>query len=269
MEPQTSQAHYRELFGRPHHGLDFWLAERPDVLERYRAFGATTAHVFMPGQPESGWRLRSFWLYTFYALSGYAAGIRYLVHLHQQIGLTRDEILEGIGIAFIHGGPRGMETVAEALADYQWVALPRRAEFPASWGVDPAAFRSGIDYASPSLTTEELRKIEAWYERWLGEVPRYVRLLASLRPELLKAHRTRYENLIRVLPKQVLPMTLLANEVLRGFEPGIRENVLLARGFGVAKDDVLDEINAALIFGGMEAVEAVDRAVGDVLDKWT
>jgi hypothetical protein len=57
--------------------------------------------------------------------------------------------------------------------------------------------------------------------------------------------------------------------VLRGFEPGIRENVLLSRGFGVTKDDVLDEINAALIFGGMEAVEAVDRAVGDVFDTWT
>jgi hypothetical protein len=268
MDQGTFQAHYQELFGRPHRGLDFWLDERPDVLARYRAFGERSAHVFMPGQPESGWSLRSFSLYTFYALNGYATGIRYLVHLHQQVGLTRDEILEGIGIAFIHGGPRGMETVAEALAGRDWIAMPRRARFPESWGVDPEAFRSGIDYASPTLTTEELRKIEAWYERWLGEVPRYVRLLASLRPELLKAHRTRYENLIRVLPKQVLPMTLLANDVLRGFEPGIRENVLLARGFGVAKDDVLDEVNATLTFGGMEAIEAVDRAVGDVFAKW-
>jgi hypothetical protein len=269
MDEQASQAHYRELFGRPHHGLDFWLAERPDVLARYRAFGETTAHVFMPGQPESGWRMRSFSLYTFYALSGYAAGVRYLVHLHQQVGLTRDEILEGIGIAFIHGGPRGMETVAEALDGYEWVALPRRARFPASWTVDPAAFRSGIDYTSPALTPDELRKIEAWYERWLGAVPPYVRLLASLRPELLKAHRIRYENLMRVLPKQVLPMTLLANEVLRGFEPGIRENVLLARGFGVTKDDVLDEIHATLIFGGMEGIEAVDRAAGDIFETWS
>ena len=211
----------------------------------------------------------TFSLYTFYALNGYAPGIRDLVHEQQQSGLTKDEILEGIGIAFIHGGPRGMETVAEALADYAWIAAPRRAPFPASWDVDPAAFRSGIDYASPALAADELRKIEAWYERWLGEVPRYVRLLASLRPELLKAHRTRYENLIRVLPKQVVPMTLLANEVLRGFEPGIRENVLLARGFGVAKDDVLDEINGVLPYAGMEGIEVVDRAAGDVFATWS
>lgn len=260
--------HYQQVFGRPHRGLEFWLGERPEVLKSYRVFSESTAHSFMPGQPQTGWLVRSFSLYTCYAISGYAIGVRYLVHLHQQIGLTKDQILEGLGIAFIHGGPRGMETIADGLADFEWVTPERPAQFPIGWDVDPAAFRSGIDYKVPTLTPEDLRKVEAWYERWLGELPRYVWLLAKLRPELLKAHRTRYENLIRVLPKQILPMTLLSYEVMRGFEPGIRENVLLAKGFGVSKGDVLDEIDRTLIFAGLEAIAVVDRAAGDVLESW-
>jgi hypothetical protein len=161
-----------------------------------------------------------------------------------------------------------METIAEALTDFEWITPKQPAQFPDGWAVDPDAFRSGLDFSTWTLSTDELGKLEAWYERWLGEVPRYVRFLARNRPEMLKMHRYRYENLIRVLPKQVLPMTLLSYNVIRGFESGIRENVLLAKGFGVAKHDVIGEINQTLINAGMEALDSVDRAVGDVFDKW-
>jgi hypothetical protein len=250
---------------RSDRGLEFWLDHGPDVLERYRRFAEVRARA---GDPRRDETVRSFAFYTFYALTGHAEGIRALVHAHQAQGLDRDQVLEGLGIAFIHGGPRGMETIAEALADYAWLKPDRPATFPVGWGVDPDAFRSGLDWSDPTLSREELRGLEGWYERWHGEVPRYVRFLGRHRPHMLKAHRYRYEHLIKVLPKQILPMTLLAHNVLRGFGEGIRENVQLARGFGVSKDDVLDEIAAVLVNAGPEAVDVVDAFAGDVLDDW-
>jgi hypothetical protein len=267
-EQQAFQGHYRQFFGAPLPGLDFWVAERPDVYAAYRSFSAQTGHIFMPGQPQSEWRVRSFALYGFYAISGFAAGMRYLVHLNQQVGLTKDQILEGIGIAFLHCGPRGMETIAEALADYEWIDPPQPARFPDGWAFDREAFDSGLDYSHPDLTPEELRSLEGWYERWTGEVPPYVGFLARYKPQMLKAYRNRYENLLRVLPKQILPVTLLSNEVLRGFEPGIREHFLLAKGFGLSKRELLDDIDRVLIFTGPEMLDAVDRAIGDVLERW-
>jgi hypothetical protein len=53
-------------------------------------------------------------------MSGYAAGIRYLVRMHQSMGFSRSQILEGLAVAFLYNGPRGSETVAEALAAEDW-----------------------------------------------------------------------------------------------------------------------------------------------------
>ena len=265
-EQRAFQDYYQKVTGRSHRGLDFWLDKRPDVLKRYRLFAEMQSG---PGRSQTDWKIRSFSFFAFYALTGYSIGVRYLVHMSRVHGLTKDQILEGLGIVFIHGGSRGMETIADAVADHEWIEPEKAAVFPDGWDVDPDALKSGIDYTDPTLTADDLRSLEAWYERWLGEVPRYVPFLANLRPELLKAHRVRYENLIRVLPKQMLPMTLLSYEVLRGFEPGIRENVLLAKGFGVTKEEVVGEIDRMLINAGMEAIDAVDGAVGDVLERWT
>ncbi len=63
-------------------------------------------------------------------------------------------------------------------------------------------------------------------------------------------------------------MSLFSYNVIRGFEDGVRENVLLAKGFGVAKQDVVEEINQALVNAGMEALDSVDRAAGDILERW-
>jgi hypothetical protein len=264
-EQRSFQDYYRKVFGRSHRGLDFWLDKRPDILKRYRLFAELQSR---PGGLQTDWRFHAFSFYTQYAMTGYAIGIRDLTFMNQVQGLTREQILEGLGIVFLHGGPRGMETIAEALADFHWIAPGKPAEFPDGWDVDPDAFKSGLDFSTWTMSGDEVRNLEGWYERWLGEVPRYVRFLVKNRPEMLKTHRYRYENLIRVLPKQVMPMTLLSYNVMRGFEPGIRENVLLARGFGVAREDVIGEINQTLINAGMEGLDTADRAVGDILERW-
>ena len=178
-------------------------------------------------------------------------------------------MLEYLAIDFIYCGPRGSETLAEALADYPWITPEEPAQFPDGWSADPEAFRSGIDYTSKELMPGELEKIEAWYLKTTGEVPRWVRFAAKHAPRILKSYRYRFETTVRTLPKQVMPMSHLHYNVIRSHGPGIRENVLLAKAFGVKKTDVMRSIGSPLINAGMETLSIVDEYAGDVLDRWT
>lgn len=263
-ERQAFQEFYNRALGRAHSGLDFWLDNGPDVLKRYRHFANTAA----PGSLVTERTMTGFWFLELYSLTGYVEGVRYIVHMWQNLGCTREQVLEGISIGFLHNGPRGMETVAEALKDYEWIEPAAPPNFPAGWGPDPEAFDSGLDFSNPALTTAELRGLEAWYERWLGEVPPQVRALAKYRPEMLKAYRNRFEHCLRTLPKQMMPYTLLHNNVIRGFGDGIREDVLMCRGFGVGKQPTMRAILSALLNGGMEGASIVARSAGDVLEAW-
>src|SRR5215469_15722025 len=144
-EQRAFQDYYRKVIGRPHRGLDFWLGTRPDVLKRYRLFAEMQSR---PGGLQTDWRFHAFSFYTFYAMTGYAVGLRYLTFMNQVQGLTKAQILEGLGIVFLHGGPRGMETIAEALSDFEWTTPEKAADFPDGWAVDPDAFRSGLDFST-------------------------------------------------------------------------------------------------------------------------
>jgi hypothetical protein len=108
--------------------------------------------------------------------------------------------------------------------------------------------------------------LQRWYERTLGEVPRYVTFLARHRPGLLKAYRDRYEHAIRdSLPKQMLPYLLLNHSVVRGSREGIRENVLLGRALGMTREQLLDAICGAVLHTGAEVLAIVDEAAGELL----
>jgi hypothetical protein len=263
-ERQRFQEWYGRVLGRSHRGLDFWLDTAPDTLKRYRHF-ANSADV---GERIQDRVLTQFGFLQYYALTGYTAGVRYLVHIYQTIGCTREMILEALTIAFLHTGPRGMETVAEALDDYPWITPDHPPEFPAGWAPDPDAFISGLDFGDPALSEAEAGLLADWYRRWLGEVPRYVPHLTRYQPRLLKAFRNRFEHCVRVLPKQFVPTTLLHYNVTRGFGDGIREDVLMCRGFGVSLEEVQSTIGSALLYGGMEAASIVDEHAGDVLAAW-
>ena len=138
--------------------------------------------------------------------------------------------------------------------------------FPPEWSFDPHAFDSGMDYSTREATEEDMRRLRDWYERMLGEVPRYVDFLARHRPGLLKAYRDRYEHAIRdSLPKQMLPFLLLHANVVRGFREGIRENVLLGRALEMTREQLLDAICSAVLHAGVEALSIADEAAGDLL----
>jgi hypothetical protein len=110
--------------------------------------------------------------------------------------------------------------------------------------------------------------MRSWYLRTIGEVPPYVELLLEVRPELLKAYRNRYENLLHELPTEFIPSSLLHYDVIRGFGEGIRENVLLLRALGVSRQLVVNIAGSASLNGGMAGFSVMAKAAGDVLRNW-
>jgi hypothetical protein len=263
--PERDQfgAFYTSILGHTHRGLDYLLEEDPATLKRYRHY----SNVATPNNYESERKVFVFGFLPFYAVIGYEVGVRYLIHTRQRMGLTKAQILEGIAISFLVMGPAGMETVARALDGYAWLTPETPAEFPPGWAPDPAAFASGLDFSEPNLSPAELRSVLAWYEATLGEIPPHVKFLAANRPDLLKAYRQRFENCVRELPKQIVPTTLLHYNVIRGSASGIRDNVLLARAFGVSRELVLNTIGSASLTG-IEAFDLVEESAGDIFAAW-
>jgi hypothetical protein len=261
-ESDRFRSFYAEKLGTPHRGLNFWLdVGRPDVLKRYRAY----ADDGTPGGLETVRKVGGFSFFVSYALSGYAVGIRYLVRMYQTLGFTRAQILEGLAVAFLYNGPRGSETVAEALADYEWIEPAEPAVFFDGWAPDPGAFSSGMDFGTREVLDGEMDLLDDWYLRTIGEIPPYVGFLRQHRPRLLKSWRSRYENILVELPKQVMPYSQLHYNVMRGFADGIRESVLLARAFGMTKEQVYEPLFSPMVNTGPEAYSIVSQAAGDVL----
>jgi len=257
--------YYEDWLGRPHAGLSFWLDHnRPGPLKRTRLVVEQISRTSFKGglYPESiGWLV-------LYALSGFVEGVRYVVFSAQRRGLSEAQIFEYIATAFIWIGPRGMDTVAAALSDYDFVEPSEPVRFPEGWAADPDAFRSGLDFSTTTLAAGELDSLRAWYQANLGEVPGYVEFLGRWRPELLKASRNRFEHSVVELPKQVMPCAMILVGTLRGSADGLREGLLLARRWGVARDHAIQLMCTLLEYGGTEQLSMAERKVSDVLDSW-
>jgi hypothetical protein len=261
-EIDSFRDHYRTQFGLALEGLDWWLDKNPEVLKRYRLYCSLTLRV-KPAVMGGG-------TLAFYMLMGYVQGARYCMHSFLNDGLSRAQALEMIAIAFVHAGPRGMETIAEAMKGLDFPEQPDPpAKFPDGWAVDLDAFKSGIDFSNPRLSADEKAKLYDWYLRTLGEIPPYVRFMAEHRPGLLKTHRARFENMLYHLPKQCWPTAMLYYHVMTRVAEGIRENVLLCKAWGVSKSDTLDVVGNALVYGQMEAATMVQREAGDIFDGWS
>jgi hypothetical protein len=247
--------------------FEFWSELRPDVLKRYRLQARQT-----PGEGLLTMPLSVLAHLHYYVIVGYEDGILYEVKHAQDLGATKDEVLETIAFSFIHAGPRGMRFAATSSLEYlrTYEDPPGGgATWPVGWAPDPDALAAGLDFSDPELLPGELEKIEDWYERTCGEIPAHVRFLGEHRPALLKAHRNRFENSARhALPKQMLPYMMIHFNVIRGFAEGIREGVLIARGFGVARDLAADAIAWGGHYGGPAGLAIAQKAVGDVLEAW-
>ena len=260
-------AAYRAEYLNTNKGLldsfEFWLEFRPDVLKRHKA---RTRH-FTTTKERSYPVVALLAMIHQYTIASFEEGVAYEIRLAQTNGATRADILDTLSVAFIHSGHPGMyaaASYAEYLRTYEDPAAVDR--FPAGWSFDPQAFDSGMDYSSREASKEDMERLLDWYQRTLGEIPRYVSFMAQHRPGLLKAYRDRYEHAIRdSLPKQMLPFLFLNHNVVRGFHEGIRENVLLGRALGMTREQLLDAICSAVLHAGANALGIVDEAAGELL----
>lgn len=267
LDPEELEAYLAgnlETFGHPHRGLEFWLDGRADVLKRYRAQADRIPPL------SGGLRgLQRIGFLAIYTHHGYSTGIRYMIRGMQRAGFSRSDVLEVIAVVFLDSitAPVGMERIAIALDDYEWIEPSGSIGFPEHWRVDREALSSGIDFATPA-TPADTEAIEQWYRRVVGEVPSWVVFIGRERPEVLKAHRNRLEHALRSLPVQVLPLAMLMSNVERSLGPGIRESVLLARGLGLTRAETVEAILHGALKGGAQTLDAVEAAAGDVLLSW-
>ena len=118
-----------------------------------------------------------------------------------------------------------------------------------------------------SVTGPEREQFGAFYTSILGHTHRGLDYLLDQDPATLKRYRQRFETCARELPKQIVPTTLLHYNVIRGLASGIRDNILLARAFGVSKHLVLNTIGSASLTG-IEAFDLVHDATGDIFATW-
>jgi hypothetical protein len=264
--PEEIEAYRAEYLGTNKGLLDsfeFWLEFRPDVLKRHKA---RTRHFRTSKEPDFP-LVQILAAIHQYTIDAFPDGIAYEIRLARSLGATRADILDTLSVAWIHAGHRGMYAAAayaDYLRDYDDPEPTER--FPAGWRLDPEALSSGLDFSTRDASATEMERLQDWYRRTLGEVPPYVRFLAEHRPGLLKAYRGRYEHAIRdSLPTQMLPYLLLNYNVVRGFRDGIRENALLARALGMTREQLLDAICLAVLHAGINALDLVEDAAGDVL----
>jgi hypothetical protein len=243
--------------------FEFWLEFRPDVMKRHKA---RTRHFHTSKEVDYSLVTVLTCLHQ-YTIQAFEEGVAYEIRSAQSMGALRTDILDTLSVAWIHAGHRGMYSAA-AYSDYlRTYEDPEPTDrFPPSWSFDPNAFDSGMDFSQRDASAEDMEKLVAWYERMVGEVPRYVKFLAVHRPGLLKAQRNRYEHAIQQsLPKQFLPYMLLNFNVARGFREGIRENVLLGRSLGMSREQLLDAICLGVLHAGLDAIGIADEAAGDIL----
>lgn len=268
--PEEIEAYRAEYLGSNKGLLDsfeFWLEFRPDVLKRHKARTRHFSSLTEPRHHLVG-LLGAIHQYT---IMGFREGVAYEIRLAQTNGALRTDILDTLSVAFIHSGHRGMYAAAaykDFLRDYVDPEVEDR--FPGNWTYDYAVLDSGMDYSTRDVTADDMAALTSWYQRTLGEVPRYAQFLVDHRPGLLKAYRDRYEHAIRdSLPVQMLPFLILNYNVVRGFAEGIRENVLLGRALGMTREQLLDAISYGVLHAGVESLGIVEQAAGDVLRATT
>lgn len=235
---------------------------RPDVYKRWMN------QVYHLHNSESF----SFSAYVvYYAIAGWENGYRYILKGCEK-KYSKQTIVEMLAAGFLHSPTMGMyelaPVIAETLAAYEGPADP--VPWPSNWKVEPQEFDSGLDFTKPKMTDEEYRSLEDWYVRVCGEVPGFVKFMGEHRPQVLKAWRARFENVVeKALPNQAFIYLLLHYEVVRMNPVGIRDNVLLARGMGLTKEQVVDCLTyGSTVFGGSGGYGLIETAVGSILADW-
>lgn len=259
--------------GRPLASYALWADLRPDVLKRLLNY------VHQIHESESFSCPLPY--LVLYSVGGWSDGVRYICEICQPgsflsgpPGYPRDAVVETFAVAFYLAPTWGTvltaDAVRECLAGYREPAPDAPSPFPDGWAVAPDELKAGLDYSTPDLTKADLAALTEWYLRVCGEVPATIQLYAKYRPQLLKAERNRWENIVRTgLPNQMFAYLLLYHEVWRGNVAGTRDALLLAKGLGVEKPYAVDAIwYGGSFLGGTGTIAAVAEPVAEILEAW-
>jgi len=263
-EIETFRNSYRTEDGSMQSGFDFLIDHNPAALKTYRYYASFVQQPFRNPR----YQAPVFGGIAYVALLDFDEGVRYCIVPALRAGFTREQIMEGMSIVFLVGGTRSLVTINRALKDFQW---PEKAEeavdWPEGWTPDPAAFESGLDFSTSEVLPGEVEKVVDWYERTIDWVPTWVEYFVKYNPGALKGWRYRYEKALTTLPKQIMPMSLLFAGARMEQKETIRENVLLARAFGVPREDVLQALGVTAVYGTAK-IAAAYEAAADIFDSW-
>lgn len=258
--------------GRPLASYALWADLRPDVLKRLLAYVHQIHETETFSCPLPYMNL--------YAVGGWAEGVRYIMRICQPstfltgVGYTRAAVLETLAVSFYLAPTWGTVIVADdlrdALATYREPEPGSPSPYPEGWEIAPEQLKAGLDYSTPDLTKADLTALREWYLRVCGEVPKTIELYAKYRPNLLKAERNRWENIVRTgLPNQMFAYLFIHYEVWRGNAAGARDALLMARGLGMAKQHAVDAVfYGGCFLGGTGTIAAVAEPIEEVLDQW-
>jgi alkylhydroperoxidase/carboxymuconolactone decarboxylase family protein YurZ len=207
-----------------------------------------------------------------YVVLGMGKGALYEIIAMRELGASRAEIAETIRLAALHGGPRGINALAEVADEYlrEWTdETESTVAWPEGWAPDVERFRSGIDLSSDELLPGELELIRDWYARTIGEVPPQVDFLARAAPSALKTQRARFETAVTgALPAQMIPLLTLHLSAVRLWPKPLRRSLQAARSLGVTRREAVSALFWAGVYGADVVMETAFDAAGDVLEAW-
>ena len=247
----------------------------PDALKRYRLWVDTVAFGRGLESPFIG--AGGMCMLHYYCILRYPMGIRYELNATRVRGLKRVEAADTIALAWLHGGPFGMNIAAQMAYEYMkdWDPKDDGPGFPwpAGWSVDPEAFASGIDLTEGGERNEiskgDLEKIEDWHRRVEGEVPAYVPFLAENYPLALRVFRARFETTTqRSLPKQFIALCWLQLAGLWHRPDALRRAIHMCRVFGVEKDQAIHVLSLNHVYQGHVGMSASVEGAIELLRDW-
>jgi len=249
----------------------FLMENRPDML-KYHFRQMQFLHDFPEDEPLDRPTTCVSMLH-WYACNRVRDGVIHEIHSCQELGASKTQINEILGLAFMHSGPSGFNEVYHQAFDYMqsYVEPKHSIKFPTGWAPDTEAFKSGLDFDNPLLGDDEKNLLFKWYEDTIGYVPRSVEILTRYNPRFMKAHRAKFEGAFRTgqMPKQMAPYMMIHYNMNRGFREGIKEATLLGKAWGLRKEHVIGAITLGTGYmAGLDALYIVDEAIGDILENW-
>ena len=125
-EAEAFRESYRSEDGNQQSGFDFLIDNNPGALKTYRYF----ATAIQPPFRDPRYQAPVFGAIGQYGLLDFDEGVRYCIVPTVRAGYTKEQVLEGMSLAFMVGGTRAMVCVGRALKGFEW---PDAAEDIVEW----------------------------------------------------------------------------------------------------------------------------------------